>query len=139
MRIVDVPDSHEFGQNGMWDRVRDQLTANLAQSGQQPQHLEPPRRSHSPCSQARLRYQNYRRHAHQVSSASTPSPAMWSRSRCPSFLTSTTPAPSPNEGTGGSHITFATPFVWVWDLVKEEFPGANLYFDNLQEFLADVA
>ncbi|KAH9047158.1 hypothetical protein EDB84DRAFT_1264204 [Lactarius hengduanensis] len=44
-----------------------------------------------------------------------------------------------NKGTGGSDITFATPFVWVWDLVKEEFPGANLYFDNLQEFLADVA
>ncbi|KAH9047443.1 hypothetical protein EDB83DRAFT_1461953 [Lactarius deliciosus] len=43
-----------------------------------------------------------------------------------------------NKGTGGSDITFATLFVWVWDLVKEEFPGANLYFDNLQEFLADV-
>ena len=44
-----------------------------------------------------------------------------------------------NKGTGGSDITFATPFEWVWGLVKEEFPGANLYFDNLQEFLADVA
>ncbi|KAH8999802.1 hypothetical protein EDB86DRAFT_3138975, partial [Lactarius hatsudake] len=44
-----------------------------------------------------------------------------------------------NKGTDGSDITFATLFVWVWDLVKEEFPGANLYFDNLQEFLADVA
>ena len=43
-----------------------------------------------------------------------------------------------NKGTDGSDITFATPFEWVWDLVKEEFPGANLYFDNLEEFLADV-
>ncbi|KAI0320034.1 hypothetical protein OF83DRAFT_1169689 [Amylostereum chailletii] len=44
-----------------------------------------------------------------------------------------------NEGTDGSDITFATLFEWVWDLVKGEFPGANLYFDNLQEFLDDVA
>ncbi|KAH6906928.1 hypothetical protein BKA70DRAFT_382017 [Coprinopsis sp. MPI-PUGE-AT-0042] len=35
-------------------------------------------------------------------------------------------------------ITFATPFEWVWDLIKEEFPGANLNF-QLPEFLADVA
>jgi hypothetical protein len=42
-------------------------------------------------------------------------------------------------GTDGSDITFATLFEWVWDLVKEEFPNANLYFDNLPEFLADVA
>ena len=44
-----------------------------------------------------------------------------------------------NKGTDGSDVTFATLFEWVWELVKEEFPGANLYFDNLQEFLADVA
>ena len=44
-----------------------------------------------------------------------------------------------SKGTDGSDITFATPFEWVWDLVKEEFPGASLYFDNLEEFLADVA
>ncbi|KAM5533614.1 hypothetical protein V8D89_012727 [Ganoderma adspersum] len=44
-----------------------------------------------------------------------------------------------NNGTDGFDITFATLFEWVWDLVKEEFPGANLYFDNLQEFLSDVA
>ena len=31
-----------------------------------------------------------------------------------------------NKGTDGSDITFATLFEWVWDLVKEEFPGANL-------------
>ncbi|KAI9430420.1 hypothetical protein H4582DRAFT_2121947 [Lactarius indigo] len=43
-----------------------------------------------------------------------------------------------NMGTDGSDITFATLFEFVWDLVKEEFPDANLYFDNLQEFLADV-
>ncbi|EJC99999.1 uncharacterized protein FOMMEDRAFT_142497 [Fomitiporia mediterranea MF3/22] len=44
-----------------------------------------------------------------------------------------------NKGMDGSDITFATLFEWIWDLVKEEFPGANLYLDNLQEFLADVA
>lgn len=44
-----------------------------------------------------------------------------------------------NNGTDGSHITFATPFKYVWDSVKEEFPGADLYFDNLEDFLADVA
>lgn len=44
-----------------------------------------------------------------------------------------------NKGTDGSDITFATLFEWVWELVKEEFPGANLYFDDLKEFLADVA
>jgi len=43
-----------------------------------------------------------------------------------------------NKGTDSSDITYATPFEWVWDLVKAEFPGANLYFDNLEEFLADV-
>ncbi|KAJ3822737.1 hypothetical protein F5880DRAFT_1483572, partial [Lentinula raphanica] len=40
-------------------------------------------------------------------------------------------------GTSKGTITFATPFEYVWDLVKEEFPGANLYFDNLEEFIAD--
>ncbi|KAI0262720.1 hypothetical protein BC834DRAFT_925125 [Gloeopeniophorella convolvens] len=45
-----------------------------------------------------------------------------------------------NKGTdAGSDITFATLFEWVWHLVKEEFPDANLYFDNLEEFFADVA
>ena len=44
-----------------------------------------------------------------------------------------------NKGTNSSDITYATLFEWVWDLVKAEFPGANLYFDNLEEFLADVA
>ncbi|KAH9847380.1 hypothetical protein C2E23DRAFT_848889 [Lenzites betulinus] len=41
-----------------------------------------------------------------------------------------------SKGTAGSDITFATPFDYVWDLVKEEFPGASLYFDNLEEFIA---
>ncbi|KAI0247604.1 hypothetical protein BJV78DRAFT_1380229 [Lactifluus subvellereus] len=44
-----------------------------------------------------------------------------------------------NKGTDASDITYATLFEWVWDLVKAEFPGANLYFDNFEEFLADVA
>lgn len=44
-----------------------------------------------------------------------------------------------NKGTDSSDITYATLFEWVWELVKAEFPGANLYFDNLEEFLADVA
>lgn len=39
----------------------------------------------------------------------------------------------------GADITYATPFENIWDLVKEELPGASLDFDNLQEFLADVA
>ena len=29
MRVVAVPDNHEFGQNGMWDRVRDQVCGLL--------------------------------------------------------------------------------------------------------------
>lgn len=44
-----------------------------------------------------------------------------------------------NNGTDSSDITYATLFDWVWALVKDEFPGANLDFDNLGEFLADVA
>jgi hypothetical protein len=43
-----------------------------------------------------------------------------------------------NKGTGSSDITFATPMEWVWDLIKNKFPGANLYFDDLEGFLADV-
>jgi hypothetical protein len=35
-------------------------------------------------------------------------------------------------------ITYATPMEWVWELVKDKFPGANLYFDDLKAFLADV-
>ena len=44
-----------------------------------------------------------------------------------------------NKGTDSSDITYATLFEWVWALVKHEFPGANLYFDDLEGFLADVA
>ncbi|KAJ3797639.1 hypothetical protein GGU11DRAFT_824353 [Lentinula aff. detonsa] len=33
-----------------------------------------------------------------------------------------------NKGTNASDITYATLFEWVWDLVKTEFPGANLVF-----------
>jgi hypothetical protein len=43
-----------------------------------------------------------------------------------------------NKGTRSSDITFATPMEWVWKLVKDKFPGANLYFDDLEAFLADV-
>ena len=43
------------------------------------------------------------------------------------------------NGTDPPDITYATLFESVWDLVKAEFPGADLYFDNIQEFLADVA
>ncbi|KAG8690111.1 hypothetical protein FRC11_013734 [Ceratobasidium sp. 423] len=41
-----------------------------------------------------------------------------------------------NKGTDGSDITYATLFDWVWDLVLEEFPGANLYWDDIVAFLA---
>lgn len=41
------------------------------------------------------------------------------------------------SGPKGSDITFATPFEWVWELIKEEFPTANLTID-VPSFLADV-
>lgn len=43
-----------------------------------------------------------------------------------------------NKGTDSSDITFATLMEWVWDHIKDKFPGANLYFDDLEGFLADV-
>ncbi|KAH8980960.1 hypothetical protein EDB86DRAFT_3087553 [Lactarius hatsudake] len=43
-----------------------------------------------------------------------------------------------NKGTGSSDITYATLMEWVLDLIKDKFPGANLYFDDLEGFLADV-
>ncbi|KAH9180786.1 hypothetical protein EDB89DRAFT_2110805 [Lactarius sanguifluus] len=43
-----------------------------------------------------------------------------------------------NKETGSSDITYATLMEWVWDLTKDKFPGANLYFDDLEGFLADV-
>ena len=27
---------------------------------------------------------------------------------------------------------------WGWDLIKDKFPAVNLYFDDLEGFLADV-
>jgi len=42
-----------------------------------------------------------------------------------------------NNGTWGSDITYATLFKDVWGLVLEEFPGANLYWDDIPAFLAD--
>ncbi|KAH7881699.1 hypothetical protein F5I97DRAFT_1291768 [Phlebopus sp. FC_14] len=44
-----------------------------------------------------------------------------------------------NKGTDGSDITYATLFEWIWELVCQEFPGANLYFEDLEAFFADVA
>jgi hypothetical protein len=44
-----------------------------------------------------------------------------------------------NKGTDGSDITYATLFKYIWDLVLEEFPGANLYWDDIPAFLAAAA
>lgn len=36
-------------------------------------------------------------------------------------------------GTGStkiSDITFGSPMYWLWDIIKAEFPGANLYFED---------
>lgn len=41
-----------------------------------------------------------------------------------------------NKGTDGSDITYSTVFAWVWELVREQFPGANLYWDDIAAFLA---
>ncbi|CAA7266696.1 unnamed protein product [Cyclocybe aegerita] len=48
-----------------------------------------------------------------------------------SLLTSGT-----NKGTDGSDITYSTPFEWAWELVCKQFPGANLYWDDIEAFLA---
>ena len=32
--------------------------------------------------------------------------------------------------TGSSDITFSSPMHWLWEIIKAEFPGANLYFEN---------
>ncbi|KDQ08089.1 hypothetical protein BOTBODRAFT_59543 [Botryobasidium botryosum FD-172 SS1] len=45
---------------------------------------------------------------------------------------------SPGVGTNSSDITFATLIEWVWDFIKDKFPDADLYFDDLEGFLADV-
>ena len=49
-------------------------------------------------------------------------------------------SPLPASLRDSSDITYSTQasFEWVWELVKEEFPGANVCFDDLDEFLADV-
>lgn len=44
-----------------------------------------------------------------------------------------------NKGTDGSDITFATPFEYIWDLVLEQYPGANLYWEDIPAFLAATA
>ncbi|GJJ08359.1 hypothetical protein Clacol_002573 [Clathrus columnatus] len=43
------------------------------------------------------------------------------------------------KGIDSSDITFVTLFEYIWKLIRKESPGANLYFDDLQAFLADVA
>ena len=37
-----------------------------------------------------------------------------------------------------SDITYSTSFDSVWELLLDEFPGANVCFDDLDEFLAEV-
>ena len=44
-----------------------------------------------------------------------------------------------NKGTDSSDVTYATHLQWIWGLIKEKFPGANLYFDDLEGFLAEAA
>ncbi|KAI0029086.1 hypothetical protein K488DRAFT_57174, partial [Vararia minispora EC-137] len=41
-----------------------------------------------------------------------------------------------NKGTDGTDITYGTLFVYIWALIVAKFPGANLYFDDIQAFLA---
>ncbi|KAH9847129.1 hypothetical protein C2E23DRAFT_527386 [Lenzites betulinus] len=44
-----------------------------------------------------------------------------------------------NKGTDGSDITYATLFEYDWGLILEEFPGANLYWEDIPAFLAAMA
>lgn len=44
-----------------------------------------------------------------------------------------------NKGTDGSDITYATLFVYIWELVLDKFPGANLYWDDIPAFMAATA
>ena len=41
-----------------------------------------------------------------------------------------------NKGTDASDITYATLFEYDWELILQEFPGANLYWDDIPAFLA---
>jgi hypothetical protein len=37
------------------------------------------------------------------------------------------------SGTGPTHssdITFGSPMHWLWEIIKAQFPGANLYFED---------
>lgn len=40
-------------------------------------------------------------------------------------------------GSSSSDITFGTPLEWIWTLIKDKYPGADLNFDDLKAFLAD--
>ncbi|GJJ10265.1 hypothetical protein Clacol_004491 [Clathrus columnatus] len=44
-----------------------------------------------------------------------------------------------NKGTDGTDITFATLFKYIWDLVLEQYPGTNLYWEDIQAILAATA
>ena len=44
-----------------------------------------------------------------------------------------------NKGTDGSDITYATLFKYIWDDVLVEFPGADLYWDDIAAFMAAAA
>ena len=44
-----------------------------------------------------------------------------------------------NKGTDGADITYATLFEYIWELVQEQFPGADLYWEDIPAFLAGVA
>lgn len=44
-----------------------------------------------------------------------------------------------NKGTDGTDITYATLFEYDWELILAEFPGANLYWDDIPAFLAAMA
>lgn len=41
-----------------------------------------------------------------------------------------------NKGKDGTDITYATLFVYIWALILAKFPGANLYFEDIEAFLA---
>jgi hypothetical protein len=41
-------------------------------------------------------------------------------------------------GTDSFDITYATLLEWLWGLIKDEFSGADPYFDDLEAFLSDV-
>ena len=43
------------------------------------------------------------------------------------LLTGSTGGPAPTDS---SDVTFGTPMHWLWDIIKNQFPGANLYIEH---------